>query len=203
MVQTSSAWGPFNPTSSVPEAVPPAVDDMGEDSCPGSQARAASGVDVFCLNDAGRLSCSGNRDCPDPVKQTFPATLFEGKIVPRGYTTFRFFCDLESRECHEDSSEWTCQCAEDGENCLLRQCDPEDKDDGDCVICFMPFVLGSKPLTRATATGGQTLRSQALSQRSGCGNTRPCRYRSWPFCGRLVGLGSGGRVLACPRELYL
>merc|ERR1712025_165840 len=150
----------------------------GEESCPGSESRAASGVNVFCLNQAGKISCSSDRDCPSTftVNHTRPG-------APANFTRNEYVFLCESSECQEYDEE----CHIDG---------------GSGVQCPIVTNVNRKPLVSSTTVGGQTLSSQQLALRSGCPNTRPCRYTSGNTvrCGRLIGLGSLGRVAACPRR---
>jgi len=150
----------------------------GEDSCPGSQSRAASGVNVFCLNQAGKISCSSNRDCPSTFTVDHTCVGPPANITRNEYV---FLC--ESNECQEYDEE----------------CHINEKSGPQCPLVAH---VNTKPLVSSTAVGEQTLSSQKLAQRSGCPSTRPCRYRSGNTvrCGRLIGLGSLGRVAACPRK---
>merc|ERR1712179_299723 len=174
----------------------------GEDSCPGSQSRAASGVNVFCLNQAGKISCSSNRDCPSTFTVDHTCVGPPANITRNEYV---FLC--ESNECQEYDEE--CHINEkSGPQCpLVAHVNTKPLVSstavGEQTLSSQKLAQRSGcPSTRSTAVGEQTLGSQKLAQRSGCPSTRPCRYRSGNTvrCGRLIGLGSLGRVAACPRK---
>merc|ERR1712212_1367618 len=88
--------------------------------------------------------------------------------------------------------------------CLEWKLDISEICVGEFPPCIEPIEDG-EPLSQSSSVAGRsdsgvddpTLQLAAQTQ---CPETTPCRYPD-NKCGRQVGLGNGGRVVACPRRL--
>lgn len=175
--------------------------NSGFDKCP-ANGRYPN-TNVFCLNEDGSTNCRKDSDCPDETdvcgqpKQSIPKCDNEikisqanvcGKVNPTQYD-----CDITKCEC---SNEYN-GVSKTASSCY--QCNGFDK--CECYTERQGFV--AEVLKVTTATSGQSFSgSQGLGVISNrCPATRPCPYRD-NKCGRLVGLGRGGRRAACPRRRF-
>lgn len=160
-----------------------------EDTCSGN---APSVGGIYCLNERGRISCRNSGDCPAgyEVEET------EGEKHTVTSVTY---------SCNSDYSD-----AGVGKECIETKMDSYRfcNERGECGGWLANHAFGAGPLTKSSATAGQTVaefyqtRSLLISlinqSQSGCVLDRPCRYRG-NLCGKVVGLGYKGRRRACPK----
>jgi len=154
-------------------------------------------TDVYCLNEDGSTNCLTDSDCPDP----------EDKC---GFVE-HFYFDEDAEEvqwkCGRQPCGYTggadCVCDINGKKTqrVVSSCDECEPNCG-CEYCAVGAINGNYVLA-TTATIGQSFSGSrgfgVISNR--CPATRPCPYRDGK-CGRVVGLGRGGRRAACPRRRF-
>jgi len=105
------------------------------------------------------------------------------------------------------NTEIFCLNEDDTSNCLEASDCPTQ---GNCLdegLCGEPSCsscegIGAQKLKATSAVSGQSYRgSKGVGKiKNRCPSTKPCSYGD--KCGRLVGLGQGGRKPACPRRRY-
>jgi len=146
-------------------------------------------TEIFCLNEDGSSNCQQRSDCPDPNDT----------------------CDRSLQVCTKADpgcvkvGEQQCFDREDGSSScwafMEKNCFDNEDGSRSCSVFECSVFIG-QPLKSISGTTGQTYSgSQSIgSISSRCPSTTPCPYRAG--CGRLVGLGRGGRLPACPRRRW-
>jgi len=153
-----------------------------QDSCP-ANGRYPN-TDVFCVNEDGSTNCQQDSDCPE-----------EGDTCeddPQGKVCYslQFQTPDESYLCFVNKKRYGSweACLED---CRAEECIQE------------ATAFGAENVKKTSSITGQSysgLRGVGRISRR-CPASRPCPYRGGR-CGRLVGLGRGGRIPACPRRRF-
>merc|ERR1711971_362003 len=172
---------------------------------------------LFALNEWGHIECQERTDCPpnfvdienkEVVKYTCEKPISQ-IIADRegggfGGKSFAAPPDNEdpAKTCAEDLAAFYCA------DPTRPGCDVCPGFSGQASssagpvpgYCFPKPVFFGSPPNYLTGSAGQTVSSLGgLQGQAGCPARRPCRSRRGRCC-RLLGLGRGGRVLACPRS---
>jgi len=156
-------------------------------------------TELFCLNEDGSTNCRKNSDCPDETDVCEQPVLSKLKCGEELKTSPVKVCG-KVNEFSLDCPTTRCECVEDGAAKTVSSCDGCS---GKCGCYTLGQSFGAYELKVTTATSGQSFSGSqgfgVISNR--CPSTRPCPYRDGK-CGRVVGLGRGGRRAACPRRRF-
>lgn len=173
---------------------------------------------LFTLNEFGHIECQKRTDCPPDFVDTENKTVInyscEDPIskIPN-ISAAPPENEDPARTCAEDLNGFYCadRTRPGCELCpgVIRRILNALLGTSPAVVpvyCEPPLgtqVFGGSPPRYLRGTLGQTISSlNGLQGKQGCPSSRPCRYKGGRCC-RVVGLGRGGRVLACPRRCSL
>jgi len=153
-----------------------------QDGCP-ANGRYPN-TDVFCVNEDGSTNCQQDSDCPEESD-----TCHDDPQGSRVCYSLQFKTPVTTYTCSVNNKRYGSSYEACLEDCRAEECIP------------VSTVFAPENVKTISSTAGQSysgLRGVGRISRR-CPATRPCPYRSGK-CGRLVGLGRGGRIPACPRR---
>jgi len=131
---------------------------------------------VFCLNERDRISCRTRSDCP----KDYTAAEYD----QYGSYTIRVEHDCADLDCFDYDVDCEPQ----------RECTEQ---------IYNPnlFTIGGDYVTTSSSTVAQSALNvvSSLARFSRCPNSHPCSYPR-NRCGKVVGLGRGGKEAGCPKR---
>jgi len=149
-------------------------------------------TDVYCLNEDDSTNCLTDSDCPNREDKC--------GFVENCYDD----CDeIElTWKCGKPPSRGLCVCYKNGKK-MEKSISSCDECEPSCTCKIEAGAFNALFVEATTATIAQSFSGSrgfgVISNR--CPATRPCPYRDGK-CGRVVGLGRGGRRAACPRRRF-